>query len=108
VEGVGPGGPVSSLFADLGLEHQIKVTVPHAIAMPPIVMNTDLVMTTTRGVAEIFGKLGGLRWLPVPHRMPPVHISLYWHEKKHRDAANKWLRTFIRSSIAAPASGEQA
>ncbi len=100
VERDGHGGPVGDLMASLGIIDQIKLTVPHSIAMPAIVLQTDLVMTTTRGLAEAYCKLGPLRWLPLPHRLPPVQVSLFWHERRHRDAANRWLRHFLRSCIA--------
>jgi DNA-binding transcriptional LysR family regulator len=102
VEREGSAGPVAEMFSTLRIDRQIKLVVPHAIAMPAIVMNTDLVMTITRGVAATYCRLGGLRWLPLPHRLPPIQISLFWHEKKHDDVANRWLRSFIRSSVVEP------
>jgi DNA-binding transcriptional LysR family regulator len=92
-------GPGIELLTELGLEKHIKVTVPHITAIPPIIYATDLVLTTTRGFAETYARMCGLRWLPLPFEIPAVEVAIFWHEKKQTDAANKWLRHFLRDSI---------
>lgn len=92
-------GPGIELLAELGLEQRIKLTVPHITAIPPILHATDLVLTTTRGFAETYARMAGLRWLPLPFEIPAVEIAIFWHEKKQTDAASKWLRNFLRDSI---------
>jgi DNA-binding transcriptional LysR family regulator len=87
------------LISSLGLEKRVKLTVSHTTAIPPILAATDLVLTGTRGFAETYTRLGGLRWLPLPYTIPSVKIGIYWHEKKQSDIANKWLRNFMRDSI---------
>jgi DNA-binding transcriptional LysR family regulator len=92
-------GPGIGLLIDLGLERRIKLTVPHVTAIPPILHATDLVLTTTRGFAETYARVAGLRWLPLPFEIPAVEVAIFWHEKKQTDAASKWLRNFLRDSI---------
>jgi DNA-binding transcriptional LysR family regulator len=92
-------GPAIELLFKLGLEQSVKLTVPHITAIPPIVYATDLVLTTTRGFAETYARMCGLRWLPLPFEMPEVGIGIFWHEKKQTDVANRWLRNFLRDSI---------
>jgi len=93
------GGPASDLLEHLGLEKRIKLTVSHITAIPPILAATDLVLTTTKGFAQTYARTSGLKWLPLPFRIPSVQIGIYWHEKKQTDVANKWLRNFLRESI---------
>jgi DNA-binding transcriptional LysR family regulator len=92
-------GPGIGLLVDLGLESRIKLTVPQITAIPPILHATDLVLTTTRGFAETYARMAGLRWLPLPFDIPAVEVAIFWHEKKQTDAASKWLRNFMRESI---------
>jgi DNA-binding transcriptional LysR family regulator len=92
-------GPGIELLVELGLEQRIKLTVPHITAIPPILFATDLVLTTTRGFAETYARMTGLRWLPLPFDIPAVEVAIFWHEKKQADAASKWLRSFLRDSI---------
>jgi DNA-binding transcriptional LysR family regulator len=92
-------GPGIELLAELGLEQRIKLTVPHITAIPPILLATDLVLTTTRGFAETYARMADLRWLPLPFELPAVEVAIFWHEKKQTDAASKWLRNFLRDSI---------
>ncbi|HEY4318862.1 MAG TPA: LysR family transcriptional regulator [Herbaspirillum sp.] len=87
------------LLHELGLEKRIKLTLPHISAIPPIIFVTDLVLTTTRGFAETYARMRGLRWLPLPYKLPSTDVAIFWHEKKQTDAANKWLRNFMRDSI---------
>jgi DNA-binding transcriptional LysR family regulator len=95
----GDSGPISELLTSLGLDKQVKLTVSHITAIPPILAATDLVLTSTRGFAETYTRMGGFRWLPLPYKIPSVKIGIYWHEKKQSDIANKWLRNFLRESI---------
>lgn len=87
------------LLHELRLEKRIKLTLPHISAIPPIVYATDLVLTTTRGFAETYARLSGLRWLPLPYKLPATDVAIFWHEKKQTDPGNKWLRNFMRDSI---------
>ncbi|MDP3668465.1 MAG: LysR family transcriptional regulator [Telluria sp.] len=95
----GEVGPAAELLGSLGLENRVKLSVSQVTAIPPILAATDLVLTTTRGFAETYTRMGGLRWLPLPYTIEPVKIGIYWHEKKQSDIANKWLRSFMRDSI---------
>jgi DNA-binding transcriptional LysR family regulator len=92
-------GRGNDLLVELGLEKRIKLTVPHITAIPSVVHVTDLVLTTTRGFAETYARMSGLRWLPLPFKMLPSDVGIFWHEKKQTDAANKWLRNFMRDAI---------
>ena len=34
--------------------------------------------------------------LSLPFQVPPVHVSMTWHERMHQDPAHKWLRDTLR------------
>jgi DNA-binding transcriptional LysR family regulator len=38
---------------------------------------------------------------PHPLALPEFEIALYWHDRYHRDPANKWLRDLIVQQLAA-------
>jgi DNA-binding transcriptional LysR family regulator len=37
---------------------------------------------------------------PHPLELPEFEIAPYWHDRYHRDPANKWLRDFIAQQFA--------
>jgi DNA-binding transcriptional LysR family regulator len=67
---------------------KIAVRVAHFHSVSSIVMNTDLVATIPRGLADALGRMVGLRVFDPPVAMPRVRVSLYWHERYDRDPGN--------------------
>jgi DNA-binding transcriptional LysR family regulator len=42
---------------------------------------------------------------PLPFEVPSFDVSLYWHDRFHRDPANIWLRNFISAQFDAARKG---
>jgi DNA-binding transcriptional LysR family regulator len=74
---------------------RIAVRVPSFLAAPMIVAQSDCVLTVPRRVAAAFARPLGLRVLPPPLALPPFIVRQYWHERFHRDPANRWLRALV-------------
>ena len=88
--------------------HKIELTVPHFMAIPWVVSNSDLVVTIARCLAETYSRTSNVRFLPLPFSLPPMNIGLYWPERCHRDPAHRWLRSIfveLFSDRAAPSAG---
>ncbi|HKX46113.1 MAG TPA: LysR family transcriptional regulator, partial [Planctomycetota bacterium] len=60
------GGIVDRALQAQGVARRVHVIVPHFVAAPFVVAETDLVATLPRGVARPFAKMLGLRVLPPP------------------------------------------
>lgn len=88
---------VQRRMAESGLTLNIALQVPHMLAAPMIVMNSDYLLTLPTRVAQRYANLLGLELLPLPFHYPPFALSLVWHERAHRDAGTTWLRQTIQS-----------
>lgn len=77
--------------------HRIKpaLTIPHFMAVPVIVGQTDHVAIVPGRLGRVFAQYPGLRVLPSPLRVPSFEIKQHWHERYHLDPANRWLRALV-------------
>jgi DNA-binding transcriptional LysR family regulator len=87
-----PGGPIDDALAARGLERHITVAVPHFLAAPHIVAETDLVLTVAERIAAAFAAVLPLRILELPFDLPAVRGSMLWHERLSGDPAHAWFR----------------
>jgi DNA-binding transcriptional LysR family regulator len=87
-----PGGPIDDALAARGLERHIAVGVPHFLAAPHIVAETDLVLTVAERIAAAFATVLPLRILELPFDLPAVRGSMLWHDRLSDDPAHSWFR----------------
>lgn len=71
----------------------IMLQVPSFIAGAIVAAETDGLMTLPANLAKRLAKPLGLTAFETPISLPRIEISQYWHERYHRDAAHRWLRT---------------
>ncbi|MBT2304522.1 LysR family transcriptional regulator [Variovorax paradoxus] len=74
---------------------RIALTLSSYLACPFAVGNSDLIATVPLSVAKALGKQAGTVTLDAPIALPMLTVSLYWHERHHRDPAHAWVRQFI-------------
>ena len=87
------------------IDARIALEVAHFHPVAAIVTQSDLITTIPRGLAETLAQLVGIRVFTPPLALPKVQISLYWHERYHRDPGNEWLRGIYVREITAKYSG---
>lgn len=85
-------GRVDAQLAKAGIHRRVRLTVPHFVAVGPILAGSDLVATVPQRLAERLAAPYGLRWLPHPAPLAEIGITLFWHARVHDDPANRWLR----------------
>ena len=89
------GAPVDDALAALGERRRVALRLPHFLAAPLIVAETDLVLTLPRRLAHRLAAIAPL----VVHE-PPVDVRGFdvhqiWHERRQRDPAHAWLRARV-------------
>lgn len=78
-----------------GVRRNVKLSVPHFIALGHILARTDLIATVPeRYVRESMAPFG-LTYLPHPVPIPEFDVNLFWHAKFHKEPGNQWLRGVI-------------
>jgi DNA-binding transcriptional LysR family regulator len=72
------------------------------MATPFALAETDMIALLPSSVAKALASVSGTVMLPAPLRLPPLSISLYWHERYQNDLAHAWLRQCIGSAFDQP------
>jgi len=97
-----PQGPglIDTLLAQKGYVRRTAVRVPHFASVPFMVSGTDLIATVPERLARQFSRQLKLQILPVPFEIPPLRLTLLWHQRHHSDPAHRWIRDFIIETAA--------
>jgi len=82
-------------------QRKIAIQVPHFLAVPGVVANTDLVCIVPRQLGQVYAEYGQVRTVPLPFKSAPFTVSQFWHERFDRDQGNIWLRAVIKDLFAA-------
>lgn len=78
-----------------GVKRNVRLSVPHFIALGHILATTDLIATVPeRYVRESMAPFG-LIYLAHPVPIPEFDVNLFWHAKFHKEPGNQWLRSLI-------------
>ncbi len=78
-----------------GLQRTVSVQLSSYMATPFVVAQTDLIATLPLSVARQLQQVTGTELLPAPLPLPPLSVSLYWHERYQSDDGHAWLRQRI-------------
>jgi DNA-binding transcriptional LysR family regulator len=88
-------GELDALIERRGIKRQIRLVVPHFVAVGHILQSTDLIATVPERFAERCEQPFGLVTSPLPVKLPDIAINLFWQAKYNREPANMWLRQLI-------------
>lgn len=79
-------------FRQHGRKQRVALEAAHAFGLSSIVAESDHVLTVPGRLAAHYARLAPLVIHPLPIKFPPFDVSLYWHERDHRDPAHRWFR----------------
>jgi DNA-binding transcriptional LysR family regulator len=92
------------IFSRHGVQRHVAVRCQHYEAAFRLVAISDLLLTVPRGRAEALGAALGNYLLPIPLRLPPLELHVYWHRHADDEPRSRWLREELLASIASPAA----
>lgn len=95
-DGGGFFGATDQVLSDAGLSRRVVLSVPHFLFLKPVLATTDLVAMLP---ARLLRNSPELRTFEAPVDVPGYEMSMYWHERSHRDLAHQWLRECIATLI---------
>lgn len=84
-------------LAEQGLSRRVALSVPHYLAIPLLVAESDLIVTVPYGIARSFARMTDLKMLRPPVPVRRADVRQHWHARFHRDPANQWIRGVIAS-----------
>ncbi|MBD8493519.1 LysR family transcriptional regulator [Pseudomonas syringae] len=88
-------GEVEQHLRRAGLQRDIRLQVPHFVAVGHILQRSDLVATVPERFASTCLAPFDLVTLPLPVPLPEIAINLFWHARYHKDPANQWFRDLM-------------
>ncbi|KQQ55711.1 LysR family transcriptional regulator [Pseudomonas sp. Leaf127] len=88
-------GEVEQHLRRAGLQRDIRLQVPHFVAVGHILQRSDLVATVPERFASTCLVPFDLVALPLPVPLPEIAINLFWHARYHKDPANQWFRDLM-------------
>jgi DNA-binding transcriptional LysR family regulator len=90
-------GVVDMTLRRMGRRRRVALVVPHFMIAPHLVATTDMILTTSRSVAESYAKFLPIRLLEPPLELERGTLSMVWHPRSHGDEGHRWLRRRIRA-----------
>lgn len=95
VESAGHEGAFEGILKRQKVARNVAATVPHFMALPIIIGNSDLIATIPLRAARAFSPLAKIKFLRAPIKLQSYDIKQHWHERFHQDPANQWMRSVI-------------
>ena len=99
---------VDEVIERAGIRRRLRLTVPHFMAVGPVLQATDMIAVVPRRFADCACKPFGLATAPCPVKIPESVINVFWHAGNHRDPANQWLRQVVVDEFADQAARPDA
>lgn len=82
-----------------GAARRVRYVTPHFSALPMMLQRLPLFATVPQGLVSNWCECFGLCAAPVPVAMPDYSLSLLWHNARHEDDANRWMREKLRQLL---------
>lgn len=84
----------------LGFRRTTVVRTVNAMVLPHLVADSDLLAALPRPAAERLSKGLDVDILGLPFLVPEFRMAIVWHDRAHRDPAQKWLRGAVRAAVS--------
>ena len=97
----GRQGHVDRRLEALGRPRRASVTVPYHAAAAAAVPGTALVATLPQSFAIQHATPGVTTVIPAPGEIGPMSYTMSWHPRLDHDAAQRWLRDTITTTLNA-------
>ena len=94
------GAAVERALRQKAIQARVALEVSTFQSVGPLLADSDLIATVPIVLAKLLAKRWRLRVLMPPLSLPRYTVSLYWHERYHRDEGNRWLRGLFTASSA--------
>jgi len=93
-EGTGHG-KIDELLHRSGILRNVRLTVPHFVAVGHLLHRSDMLATVPERLAQALAGPFELSYVTHPATLPEITINMFWHAKYHKDPANEWLRELV-------------
>jgi DNA-binding transcriptional LysR family regulator len=87
-------GAVDRALADFGLKRRIALLVATYLALPAVLVSSDLVSTVPRRTAQQIAAMAEIEIMPLAIDLS-VHVSMAWHRRATSEPAQAWFRSLL-------------
>lgn len=94
-------GAIDTAVAALGGQLRIALQVQNAFALANAVAQSSLISTVPDRLARVMAAHYPLQILPLPLDVPDARIAMYWHERTHKQPAQRWFRQLLADAAKA-------
>ena len=91
----GENDPLDLILREGGKTRDIGLVCQHYFSACQVVANSDWLLTMPGLHAHTLSKLLPIVVRPMPIKLKPVRIEMYWHVSKDDDPAQRWFRGMI-------------
>jgi DNA-binding transcriptional LysR family regulator len=86
------------------ISHRRKVglIVPHLVTVPFLTAQSEMLGVVPLRLARALSPSLRLRIVELPLEVPPLTMSLVWHERHQQDVAHRWFREFVPHHTTLP------
>jgi DNA-binding transcriptional LysR family regulator len=88
-------GRVDAALERQGLQRQVRLTVPHYVALGDVLSHSDLIATVPERFAKRVVEPFGLCTRALPLAVDSSAIHQFWHARLHKDPGHQWLRGLV-------------
>jgi len=79
-------------LADMGQAPRLRITVPHSLAIPALLQESDMLSIVPMSLARALRRSADLLLRRPPYPSVTVPTRAVWHRRNDHDAAHIWLR----------------
>jgi len=95
--------PADEALAAIGRTRHVRISVPHFLLVPEILMRSDMIGVLPERLARSHGDRFHI--FDLPFELAPFSVVAVWHERTHRDPALAWLRQSLADLMSEPVAG---
>lgn len=93
------GTPIEQIMGAALPKRNVFTHVSSFVAIPPIVLQSDLIAVVPERLVKQFYWVNRLQLLPLPFPYPKATIQLMWHKSRDNDPAHQWFRECIQQVL---------
>ncbi|MFT3770895.1 MAG: LysR family transcriptional regulator [Minicystis sp.] len=90
------GGIVDTALTRLGKKRRVALYIPHFLAAPIVISQSDLILTLPERIARSFAAMLPLTIVPPPLDLDGFSVTAFWHERQAHDPAHVWFRGLVQ------------
>ena len=89
-------------LADIGQTPRMRVTVPHALAIPALLRGSTMLSIVPSSLAKALARGGELLLRAPPYPAGTASTRAVWHRRNDHDPAHVWLRERVAAVAGGP------